>query len=135
MALWRFTIRNADRTISKVFGIAKSTVIKIVQEVTCALIHVSSEFIKFHLTTLEHATAIKAFAEYTDMLRSELYLKCEEAEEAFKAKKNYWWVQSHPVLLSDGAYPPTSWLVKPHQSNLRLNDSQKKLTNPSLIPE
>lgn len=38
-------------------------VIKIVQEVTCELNHVSSEFIKFPLTTLQHATAIKVFAE------------------------------------------------------------------------
>ena len=34
MALWHFLTWNAYRTISKVFGIAKSLVIKIVQQVT-----------------------------------------------------------------------------------------------------
>lgn len=63
VALQSFSFGSVNRTISKVFSIEKSTVIKIVQEVRCELNHVSSEFIKFPLTTLQHATAVKVFAE------------------------------------------------------------------------
>ena len=38
VALWRFSTGNTYRIISKVFAIAKSTVTKIVQEVTCELV-------------------------------------------------------------------------------------------------
>ena len=60
VALWRCSTGNASHTINKIFGIAKLTVIK-----PGGLICVSPEFIKFPLTILDHATAIKAFAEYT----------------------------------------------------------------------
>ena len=33
-----------------------------------------------------------------------------------------------PLLLGDGAYPSTTWLVKPYPSNIRLTDTQKKFT-------
>ena len=41
--LRHFSTENAYRTVSKVFGIAKSTVIKILREVTCELVPVSSD--------------------------------------------------------------------------------------------
>ena len=64
MAFWRFSTRNHNRTIREVFGIAKFTNVKIVQEATCELVNLSSELIKFHLTTLEHVTATMPFVEY-----------------------------------------------------------------------
>ena len=32
----------------------------------------------------------------------------------------------HPHLISDGAYPSTSWQLKPYPFTIRLNDAQKK---------
>ena len=32
----------------------------------------------------------------------------------------------HPLLISDGAYPSTSWQLKPYPFTIRLNDAQKK---------
>ena len=66
VALWRLSTGNSYWKISKVFGIEKSTVIKIVREVTREHFQLSSEFINFPLTTLEHGIAIKAFSEHTN---------------------------------------------------------------------
>lgn len=51
--------------IVEVFGIGKSTVIKIVQDVAREHVELSSNLINFSLTTLEHGTAIKAFSKCT----------------------------------------------------------------------
>ena len=62
------------------------------------------------------------------MLRSsKLYRKCEEGEILSKPEKVIGGFIVCPVLLGDGSYPPTSWLVKRYQSNHRLNDSHKKI--------
>ena len=66
VALWRLSTGNSYRTISKVFGIGKSTVIKLFQEFVRELLMLSPEFIKFPKTALETCTAIKAFQESTD---------------------------------------------------------------------
>ena len=63
------------------------------------------------------------------MLRSsELYRKCEESEILSKPEKIIGGFRVRPVLLDDGAYIPKSWLVKPYQSNIHLNDSQEKFS-------
>ena len=56
---------------------------------------------------------------------SQLYRKCEESEILSKPEKIIGGFRVRPVLLGDGAYPPTSWLVKPYQNNIHLNDQQK----------
>ena len=50
--------------VSKVFGIWKSTVIKIVQVVTYELVVLSCSFIRFPQIILEHATAKKPFSKF-----------------------------------------------------------------------
>ena len=49
--LWRLSTGNLFRIISKVFGIGKSTVIKLVNELISELVQLSPEFIKFPKTT------------------------------------------------------------------------------------
>ena len=109
VALGRFSTGNAYRTISKIFGIGKSTVIKIVQEVTCELVCVSSEFIKFPLTTLEHGTAIKAFAEYIgckiqqvvgaiDGTHIEILAPASESKAEYYSKKQKFTINTQVVI-------------------------------------
>ena len=51
VGLWRLSTGNLFRIISKVFGIGKSTVIKLVNELISELVQLSPEFIKFPKTT------------------------------------------------------------------------------------
>ena len=61
------------------------------------------------------------------MLRaSTLYQKCEANELLTRPEKTIEQMRARPLLLGDGAYPSTTWLVKPYQSNNRLTDTQKK---------
>ena len=60
--LWRLSTGNSFRTISKVFGIGKSTVIKSVNELISELVRLSPEFIKFPKTTLETGAKIRNFS-------------------------------------------------------------------------
>ena len=53
VGLWRLSTGNSFCTISKVFGIGKSTVIKLVNKLISELVRMSPEFIKFPETTLE----------------------------------------------------------------------------------
>ena len=57
-------MEKSYQTVSKVCGIWKPTVIKIVQAVTYELVLLSSSFIKFRQTTLEHAIALGAFSKF-----------------------------------------------------------------------
>ena len=59
VGLWRLSTGNSFRTISKVFGIGKSIVIKLVNELISELVRMSPEFIKFPKTTLETAAKIR----------------------------------------------------------------------------
>ena len=63
--LWRLSTGNSFRTISKEFGIGKSTVIKLVNEIICELVRMSPEFIKFPKTALETGTKIRSFYYFT----------------------------------------------------------------------
>ena len=65
VGLWRLSTGNSFRTISKVFGIAKSTVIKLVNELISELVRMSPEFIKFTKTTLETGAKIRSFCDFT----------------------------------------------------------------------
>ena len=61
VGLWRLSIGNSFRTITKVFGIGKSTVIKLVNELISELVPMSPEFIKFPKTTLKTGAKIRSF--------------------------------------------------------------------------
>ena len=63
--LWRLSTGNSFRTISKEFGIGKSTVIKLVNEIISELVRMSPEFIKFPKTTLKTGTKIRSFYYFT----------------------------------------------------------------------
>ena len=65
VGLWRLSTGNSFRTISKVFGIGKSTVIKLVNELISELVRMSPEFIKFPKTTLETGAKIRSFRDFT----------------------------------------------------------------------
>ena len=63
--LWRLLTGNLFRTVSKVFGIGKSIVIKLVNELISELVRMSPEFIKFPKTTLETGAKIRSFCNIT----------------------------------------------------------------------
>ena len=65
VGLWRLSTGNSFRTISKVFGIGKSTVIKLVNKLISELVRMSPEFIKFLKTTLETGAKIRSFCDFT----------------------------------------------------------------------
>ena len=65
VGLWRLSTGTSFRTISKVFGIGKSTVIKLVNELISELVRMSPEFIKFPKTTLETGAKIRSFRDFT----------------------------------------------------------------------
>ena len=62
VGLWRLSTGNSFRTISKVFGIGRSTVIKLVNELISELVWMSPEFIHFPKTTLEMGQKSETFA-------------------------------------------------------------------------
>ena len=65
IGLWRLSTRNSFLTISKVFGIGKSAVIKLVNELFSELVRMSPEFIKFLKTTSETGAKIRTFCDFT----------------------------------------------------------------------
>ena len=65
VGLRRLSTGSSFRTISKVFGIGKSIVIKLVNELISELVRMSPEFIKFPKTTLETAAKIRSFRDFT----------------------------------------------------------------------
>ena len=61
------------------------------------------------------------------MLRARtLYQKCEANELLTRPEKIIEEMRVRPLLLGDGDYPSTTWLVKPYPSNICLTDTQKK---------
>ena len=58
VAIWRLLTGNSYRTASKVFGIAKSTVIKVTNEFVQAMLQFTEHFIQFLQTEMETRIAI-----------------------------------------------------------------------------
>ena len=58
------------------------------------------------------------------LLASTLYQKCEADELLTHPEKTIEEIRVRALLLGDGAYPSTTWLVKPYSSNIRLTDTQ-----------
>ena len=66
VALWRLSTGNSYRTVSKVFGLAKSTVVQLTLVFVRELTLISSRFIRFPETELETAVAIQKFKGFTN---------------------------------------------------------------------
>ena len=66
VALWRLSTGNSYRTVSKVFGIAKSTVVKIVNNFCAEICNISPQFIKFPKNAVETASQIQRFKVMTE---------------------------------------------------------------------
>ena len=58
------------------------------------------------------------------MLLASTYQKCEADELLTHPEKTIEEIRARALLLGDGSYPSTTWLVKPHSSNIRLTDTQ-----------
>ena len=76
---------------------------------------------------LDASTAFSASVHDARMLRASiLYKKCEANELLSRPEQIIEEMHVRPLLLEDGAYSSTTWLVKPYSSNTRLTDTQKK---------
>ena len=64
--IWRLSSENLCRSVSKVFGVGKSTIIKIFQDGINHIVQLAPTFIKFLVTTLETALATTSFQESTN---------------------------------------------------------------------
>ena len=65
VGLWRLSTGNSICTISKVFGIGKYTVIKLVNELISELVRMSPEFIEYLKRTLETGAKVRSFCDFT----------------------------------------------------------------------
>ena len=61
VGIWRLATGNSYRTVSKVFGIGKSTVIKITADSVKDLARLAARFIKFPKTNYGSASAVNHF--------------------------------------------------------------------------
>ena len=70
---------------------------------------------------LDVSTGFPGSVHNTRMLRaSTLYQKCETNELLTRPEKIIEEMRVRPLLLGDGAYPSTAWLVKPYPTNTRV---------------
>ena len=72
IVIWRLSTGNTYSSVSKVFGVGKSTVIKIFQNGINHMVQLASTFIKFPVTALENALATTSFQEFTDCAISQV---------------------------------------------------------------
>ena len=61
IGIWRRATRNSYRTVSKVFGFGKSTIIKITADFVKELVRSTSRLIKFPKANCETASAVQLF--------------------------------------------------------------------------
>lgn len=80
-----------------------------------------------NLMFLHVVVGIPGSVDVARMLRSSsLYWKCESKELCIRPLRVIEWAQVQPLVLEDGAYPTTDWLLKPFPNNIHLTDTQKK---------
>ena len=72
IVIWRLSTGISYRSVSKVFGVRKSTVIKIFQDGINHIVQLAPTFIKFPVTALETALATMSFQEFTDCAISQV---------------------------------------------------------------
>ena len=65
IAVWRLATGNSYRTISKVFGVGKSTIILIIREFNEEMVRLALNFIRFPRNGRETTIAIEKFHAYT----------------------------------------------------------------------
>ena len=66
IVIWRLSTGNSCRSVSEVFGVGKSTVIRIFQDGKNHIVQLAPTFIKFPVTALETVLATTSFQEFTD---------------------------------------------------------------------
>ena len=66
VAIWRLSTGNSYRTVGKVFGLGKSTVVKIVNTFCLELFRIAPQFIKFPNNGIETASEIQRFKVTTE---------------------------------------------------------------------
>ena len=80
-----------------------------------------------NLMFLHVVVGISGSVDVARMLRSSsLYRKCESKELCIRPLRVIECAQVQPLVLGDGAYPTTDWLLKPFPKNIHLTDTQKK---------
>ena len=80
-----------------------------------------------NLMFLHVVVGIPGSVDVARMLRSSsLYWKCESKELCICLLRVIECAQVQPLVLEDGAYPTTDWLLKPFPNNIHLTDTQKK---------
>ena len=89
-----------------------------------------------NLMFLDVSTGFPGSLHDASMLRaSTLYQKCEANELLTRSEKIIEEMRVRPLLLGDGAYPSTTWLVKPYQVIFALLIHRKKLISLYLVQE
>ena len=191
VAIWRLSTGNSYRTVSKVFGIAKSTVVKIVHDFCSELCSISHQFIKFPNNAIETASEIQSFKVMTGCVIPQvlgaidgthieiLSPECDSKVDYYSRKQKYTIntqavvggnlmffdvatgfpgsihdarvlratslfqkaeqgvilsspvdvilnQRVRPLLIGDGAYPSTSWQIKPYPITVNLTEAEKK---------
>ena len=191
VAIWRLSTGNSYRTASKVFGIAKSTVIKVTIEFVQAILQFTDQFIQFPQTELETSISIEKFKEIFEcelpqvvgaidathveilapsnesrvdyfsrkqkytvvnqgvvganlifldfvsgfpgsihdsraLRATELFRKAEANEVLNMPVKVVQNMNVRPIILGDGAYPASTWLLKPYPFHNNLTQEQKR---------
>ena len=66
IVIWRLSTGNSYRSVSRVFGVGKSTVNKIFQHGINYIVQLAPTFIKFPVTALDTTLATTSFQEFTD---------------------------------------------------------------------
>uniref|UniRef100_A0A7M5XN08 DDE Tnp4 domain-containing protein n=2 Tax=Clytia hemisphaerica TaxID=252671 RepID=A0A7M5XN08_9CNID len=190
VSIWRLSNGASYRTVSKTFGVGKTTIVEINQDFVIALLQHTREFIHFPETELETAIAIEKFHEsagcelpqvvgaidgthmeilkpdsesrvdyfsrkrkYTIMSQgvvgansifldfvtgfpgsihdaralqfTDLFRKAENETILTTPKKVIDGMRIRPLILGDGAYPASTWLLKPYPHIAPLDAEQR----------
>ena len=98
VALWRLSTGNSYRTISKVFGIAKSTVVKIVNNFCAEICNISHQFIKFPKNAVEAASQIQRFKVMTECVIEIISPHCVSKVDYYCSRKRKYTINTQARL-------------------------------------